>query len=72
MRDWDPRAIIALGFVLVLLGALLPFLIVMQVLESTIFLNFFAFTASFAGLMLGVIGAAFYVRKTKDKNKKDE
>ena len=71
MRDWDPRAIIALGFVLVLLGAVLPFLIVMQVLKSTIFLNFFAFAASFAGLMLGVIGAAFYVRESKNKDKKD-
>jgi hypothetical protein len=72
MRDWDPRAIIALGFVLVLLGAVLPFLIVMQILKSTLFLNFFSYAVSFTGLMLGVIGAAFYVRQTKEKNKKDE
>ncbi|MBM3151035.1 MAG: hypothetical protein FJZ96_02325 [Chloroflexi bacterium] len=69
MRDWDPRAIMALGFVLVLLGAVLPFLIVMQAIESTIFLNFFAYTASFTGLMLGVVGAAFYVKNTKNKDK---
>jgi len=68
MRDWDPRAIIALGFVLVLTGAVLPFLIVMKVLESTLLLNFIAYTVSFAGLMLGVIGAAFYVRSSKNKD----
>ncbi len=72
MRDWDPRAMIALGFVFVLLGAVLPFLIVMQILKSTLFLNFFSYAVSFTGLMLGVIGAAFYVRQTKNKNRRDE
>lgn len=68
MRDWDPRAIIALGFVLVLAGAVLPFLIVMKVIESTLLLNFISYMASFAGLMLGVIGAAIYVRSSKNKD----
>ncbi len=63
---------IALGFVFVLLGAVLPFLIVMQILKSTLFLNFFSYAVSFTGLMLGVIGAAFYVRQTKNKNRRDE
>lgn len=63
---------IALGFVFVLLGAVLPFLIVMQILKSTLLLNFFSYAASFTGLMLGVIGAAFFVRQTKNKNRRDE
>ena len=61
-------AFILIGFVLVLLGAVLPFLIVMQILESTFFLNFFAFGASLVGLFLGLIGASQYVRERRGKN----
>ena len=52
------RAIILIGFILVLLGFLLPFLMVMKMLESTFFLNFFSFTASLIGLFLGLMGSA--------------
>ncbi len=50
------------GFVLVLLGFLLPLLMVVKVLESTLFLNFFSFMASLVGLFLGIISTAYYVR----------
>jgi len=59
---------IVIGFVLVMLGAVLPFLIVLQVIESTFFLNFFAYGASVAGLFLGFIGASLYVREQRSKN----
>ncbi len=49
------------GFFLVLIGAVLPFLIVIQVIESTFLLNFVAFAASTTGIFLGVIGTATYV-----------
>ncbi len=62
MRNWDPRAIIGLGFVLVLLGAIMPLLMVLQIIRSTWALNFFSFAASLSGLFLGIIGAAYYVR----------
>jgi hypothetical protein len=39
-----------------LLGMILPFLIVIRVLESTFFLNFFAWGASVSGLTLGLMG----------------
>ena len=58
----DPRLILAIGFLLVLIGAAIPWLIVLHVLKSTFFLNFLAAGASVAGLVLGTIGAAFYVR----------
>lgn len=54
------RSILWIGFVLVLLGFLLPLLIVIKVLESTFFLNFFSFIVSVVGLFLGLIGAAQY------------
>ncbi len=54
------RNILWIGFFLVLLGFVLPLLIVIKVLESTFFLNFFSFIVSVAGLFLGLLGAAQY------------
>jgi len=64
------RAIIFIGFILVLLGFLLPLLMVIKVLESTYFLNFFSFIASLLGLVLGMMGAAqmaVEARRSRDK-----
>jgi hypothetical protein len=60
-----PWMIILIGFVLVVTGVVLPFLMVMHILESTFFLNFFSYIASTAGLILGVVGAALHVRLKK-------
>jgi hypothetical protein len=65
------RTIIILGFVLVFLGFLLPLLIVIKVLESTFFLNFFSFIASILGLFLGLMGAAqmaVEARRSRDRD----
>ena len=62
MRGMQPWKIIGIGFVLVVLGFVLPFLMVIQVLESSIILNFVSYVASVVGLFLGLIGAALYVR----------
>jgi len=47
---------------LVLLGFVLPFLMVIQVVEATFFLSFLSHGASVSGLLLGMVGAALYVR----------
>ena len=65
MMRIHPKRIILIGFFLVLAGVVLPFLMVIQVLESTFFLNFFSFFATMAGLLLGMVGAATYVRLRK-------
>jgi len=61
----SPLKIILIGFALVLLGAILPFLMVIHLLDSTFFLNYFSYGASLVGLFLGVIGSASYVRQKK-------
>lgn len=66
----SPRSFILIGFVLVLLGFLLPLLIVIKLLESTFFLNFFSFIASTVGLFIGILGAAQFaieIRRSRDK-----
>ena len=66
MNRLSPRFLLALGVVLMLLGVVLPFLIVIHILESTFFLNFFSWGASVAGLSLGTIGFAMYSRIKRD------
>jgi len=67
MRDWNPLYIIGLGFVLVMLGFILPLLMVLRFIPSTFFLNFLAYGASFVGLMFGIIGSAFYTARHRRK-----
>jgi hypothetical protein len=62
----SPRLLLSLGLFLMLLGIVLPFLMVIQILESTFFLNFLSWTASVAGLALGTIGFAMYSRNKKE------
>jgi hypothetical protein len=61
-----PKHVILIGFFLVLAGAVLPFLMVTRVLESTFTLNFASFGATMAGLLLGMIGASTYVCMRKE------
>ncbi len=51
-----------IGVVLLILGFVVPFLMLLQVIPSTFFLNFFAYGASTVGLILGFLGIALYIR----------
>lgn len=62
----SPRFLLSLGVLLMLLGIILPFLMVIKVLESSFFLNFFSWGASVAGLSFGTIGFAMWSRGRKD------
>ena len=62
MNRLSPRLLLSLGLILLILGILLPFLMVIRMLESTFFLNFFSWGASVTGLSLGTIGFAMYER----------
>ena len=61
----SPGFLLGLGLFLMLLGIVLPFLMVIKVLESTFFLNFFSWGASVAGLSLGTVGFALWSRNKK-------
>jgi hypothetical protein len=61
-----PRFLLIFGVILMLLGIILPFMMVIRVLESTFFLNFFSWGASVSGLSLGTIGFGMYARVKKD------
>lgn len=61
----NPRLILFIGFLLVVAGVVLPYLMVLNILEATLFLSFLSYGASVAGLFLGLIGAAWHVRLNK-------
>lgn len=72
MNEERARLFILIGFLLVLAGAVLPLLMVLTILPSTFFLNFFSYSASVAGLFLGVLGGALYARAARRSKDDDE
>ena len=66
MERLTPVQMILIGFLLVVIGWVLPFLMVMGMLKAGFFLSFLSYGTSVAGLFVGFIGAAMYV-KTKRK-----
>ncbi len=67
MKFLTPGRMLLIGFILVMAGVALPFLMVMQVIESTIFMNFFAYSLSLIGIILGGLGASMYVKFNRRK-----
>jgi multisubunit Na+/H+ antiporter MnhG subunit len=63
---------VAVGLVLVVIGAVLPFLIVLRYVPSTFTLNILAYMASTVGIFLAVIGVAMHVGKARGGKKDDE
>jgi hypothetical protein len=62
-----PIFMILIGFVLVTAGMVLPFLMFLQIIPSTFFMNFFSYAASVSGLFLGLIGGSLYVKIHRKK-----
>jgi len=67
MMNLSPKQMILIAVGLLVLGVLLPFLMVMDVLESTFFLNFFSYACQVSGLVLGMIGAFSIVKINRNK-----
>ncbi len=65
MIDERPRTLLFIALGLLLFGWMMPFLMVLRVVESTFFLNFLSWGASVGGLYLGVIAVASLVRRRK-------
>ena len=64
----QPIQLVIIGFVLLVLGVGFPLLMMIQVIESTFWLNFLSFGMQVAGLFLGFIGGSMYIRTHKDKD----
>jgi len=66
-----PKRLIWIAFGLLMAGVIIAFLMVMQILKSTLFLNFLSFFLSFIGFVIGMIGTSLYVaiHRKKDKDR---
>jgi hypothetical protein len=65
MKPVYPNRSILAGFLLVLLGFVLPLLMTLQIINPTFFLSFLSWGSTVGGLFLGLIGAANSVRSRK-------
>ena len=62
---------IAVGGGMMLVSMVLPWLMVLQILRSTFFLNFLAYGLSVAGMLIGFIGMVSIVKINRDRDKFD-
>ncbi len=62
MMTFAPRKAMIVGGILVVFGFVIPFLMTIRVIPPSFLLAFLAHGASVGGLLLGMIGAALYVR----------
>ncbi len=67
MTRVTPKQMIIIAVFLLLLGVLLPFLMVMGVLESTFFMNFLGYACQVTGLFVGMFGIFTVVRINRKK-----
>jgi hypothetical protein len=63
------KKILAISLILIVIGVVLPWLMVLHLIDSTLFLNFFAYTALVAGMFLGAIGVATYMSDKGDRHR---
>lgn len=65
------KQLLALSVFLMLFGCIMPFLMALQMVESTFFLNFLSFGSSVLGLFLGLAGIAGARIVQKDKTDRE-
>ena len=68
MIPFRSKYLIFISLALMLVGYGLTWLMVLRIVESTFFLNFFSYGAMVAGLFLGATGIATYVRGKRGDN----
>jgi hypothetical protein len=61
----NAKKMILIGFLLLLLGVVLPLLMVLNIIKASFLLGFLAYAAQVSGLFIGTLGAFSYARKRK-------
>ncbi len=66
---WRSYKLVVIGFMLVLIGWLIPMLTVLRIIPSYLALLFFSFACSVGGLFVGLMGVASKVieRRRRDQ-----
>jgi hypothetical protein len=66
MSGVGPIGMMVIGFILLIFGVSVPFLMIIGLLEPGFLLVFLAYMASVGGLVMGVIASALYIRERQD------
>ncbi|MEX2143665.1 MAG: hypothetical protein WD740_03650 [Anaerolineales bacterium] len=66
------KQILLIGFIMVLFGFVMPWLMVLGYIQTTFFIAFLTYGVSLTGMILGVVGAAMLgvQRRKKDKDER--
>lgn len=67
--QWTGKQMLLVGFLLVLYGFVIAFLMAIHVLKPSFLLAFTSYAGSLSGTILGVVGSILYVR---ERRKHDE
>lgn len=69
MKQTSSLRLIIIGFILLVIGMVLPFLMIIRLLEPSFLLGFLSYFASLVGLIMGLCGVAWYVySKRRDQD----
>lgn len=65
------RRFIFIGFLMVLFGFIVPFLMVIKVIPASYFWGFLSYGISVVGLFLGLIGGSQYIQVNRRRRDQD-
>jgi hypothetical protein len=65
MITTNAKKLILVGFLLLLVGVVLPFLMILEIVKASFLLSFIAHGASVSGLFLGTLGAFSYAQTNR-------
>lgn len=64
-----PIQFFIIGLLLEIFGVVVPYLMVMRILEPTFLLSFCSYAAQFTGLLFGIIGIATYTKERRGRSR---
>jgi hypothetical protein len=65
-----PKTLFVIATLLMIFGVVMPFLMVLKLVESTFFLNFLSYGSQISGFFLGIVSMA--ASRVKQKKKDDD
>ena len=68
MMEGGPPKLILTALALLIIGVILPFMMILGLLQSTLLLNFVAAASSTAGFLAGFVGIAKYVGSRRQRD----
>ncbi len=74
MMTRDPKLLLVIGFIMMVVGVVLPLLMVLNIIPIvdstlTLILEFFSFAVMFVGLIVGMLGVMLFYIRSRRRNR---